>query len=91
MQVNVLGVRSWSLRDEKTGRDLSGVSVHYFDPADTYDSTDQKGIFPRKITGDKSLLDKFTKLPAKYDFDLRLKASSGGRTGVELADVSLVS
>ena len=91
MQVNVLGVRSWSLSDERTGEIKKGVSVHYFDTAEQEESINEKGIFPRKITGDIKLFSKFTKLPAKYDFDIKLKSSSGGRTGVELRDVSLVS
>lgn len=91
MEVNVLGVRSWSLKDEKTGKNLTGISVHYFDPAENFSNHDEKGIFPRKITGDTSLFSKFTKLPGKYNFDVRLKSSAGGRTGVELMDVKLIA
>lgn len=91
MQVNVLGVRSYKFTDERTGEVKTGVSVHYFDSAEEQKSITEKGIFPRKITGDVSLFSKFTKLPAKYNFDIKLKSSAGGRTGVDLVDVSLAS
>ena len=87
MEYVVLGVQSWELEDEKTGKKLDGISVHYLDPASTEDSEDSKGIFPAKLTADKKLLNKFTTLPGKYRFDIGLKRTGGGKTGVELKDV----
>ena len=91
MEVNVLGVRSWSFVDEKTGQNKKGITVHYFDPAEQLNNIDERGIFPRKISGDTSLMGDFTKLPAKYTFETKLTASAGGRTGVQLTGVELVS
>lgn len=90
MQVNVLAVRQWKFTDESSGEMKKGVSVHYFDSAENLDSPVEKGVFPRKITGGFDLFKKFSKLPGKYEFDIKLKSSAGGRTGVELEDVSLV-
>ena len=87
MEYIVLGVQSWELEDEKTGKKLDGISVHYLDPASPADSEDSIGIFPAKLTADKKLMEKFTTLPGKYRFDIGLKRTGGGKTGVELKDV----
>ena len=87
MEFVVLGVQSWELPDERTGKELEGISVHYIDPASSDDSEDSKGIFPIKLTADKKLMEKFTTLPGRYKFDISLKRIGGGKTGVELKDV----
>ena len=87
----VLSVRKWSMQDEKTGQNRSGVSVHYFDPADYEETVDLKGCEPRKISGDISLFNSFTQLPAKYEFQTKLKKIGGGRTGAYLTGVKLIS
>jgi len=90
MEYVVLGVQSWELEDEKTGKKLDGISVHYIDPASPSDSEDSVGIFPAKLTADKKLMDKFTSLPGRYKFDIGLKRIAGGKTGVELNSVDYV-
>ena len=91
MEYVVLGVQSWELEDEKTNKKLDGISVHYIDPASSDDSEDSIGIFPAKLTADKKLMERFTTLPGKYRFDIGLKRTGGGKTGVELKDVECLS
>ena len=91
MEYVVLGVQSWELPNEKTGKDdIVGISVHYIDPASPADSEDSIGIFPAKLTADKKLMEKFTTLPGRYKFDIGLKRIAGGKTGVELNSVEYV-
>ena len=87
MEYIVLGVQSWEIEDENTRKKIDGISVHYLDPASPSNSEDSIGIFPAKLTADKKLLNKFTTLPGKYRFDIGLKRTGGGKTGVELKDV----
>ena len=90
MEYVVLGVQSWELEDEKTREIKKGISVHYLDPASPEDSENSKGIFPAKLTANKKLMDSFTTLPGRYIFDISLKRTGGGKTGVELNSVELV-
>ena len=90
MEYVVLGVQSWELEDEKTNKKLDGISVHYIDPASPADSEDSIGIFPAKLTANKKLMDSFTTLPGRYIFDISLKRTGGGKTGVELNSVKYV-
>ena len=90
MEYIVLGVQSWEIEDEKTGKKLDGISVHYIDPLDRSDDEESKGIFPAKLTAKSSLRDSFTTLPGKYKFDIGLKRTAGGKTGVELKSVKYV-
>lgn len=90
MEYVVLGVQRWELEDEKTGKKLDGISVHYLDPASPDDSEETKGLFPAKLTADKKLMDSFTTLPGRYIFDIGLKRIAGGKTGVELNSVKYV-
>ena len=90
MEYVVFGVQSWEIEDEKTHKKLDGISVHYIDPASPDDSEDSMGIFPAKLTAKTSLKDKFTTLPGRYKFDIGLKRTGGGKTGVELNDVEYV-
>ncbi len=84
MEYIVLGVQSWEIEDEKTGKKLDGISVHYIDPSDVSDDEESSGIFPGKLTAKSSLRSSFTTLPGKYKFDIGLKRTGGGRAGVEL-------
>lgn len=90
MEYVVLGVQSWELEDEKTREIKKGISVHYLDPASPEDSEDSKGIFPAKLTAKTSLMDSFANLPGRYKFDISLKRTGGGKTGVELNSVEYV-
>ena len=84
MEYIVLGVQSWEIEDEKTGKKLDGISVHYIDPLDRSDDEESSGIFPAKLTANTSLRDSFTTLPGRYRFEIGLKRTGGGRAGVEL-------
>lgn len=86
MQVTVLGVQTWAIKNED-GSIKDGISVHYFDIADHSQEADKIGVFPASITADKSLLNKFSSLPGKYNFDLRLRRGAGGKAKPVLIDV----
>ncbi len=90
MEYVVLGIQNWEIEDEKTGKKLDGISVHYVDPASPDDSEDSKGIFPAKLTAKTSLRDSFSNLPGVYNFDIALKRTAGGRAGVELKGAKYV-
>ena len=79
MEYVVLGVQSWNIRDEKTFRELDGVSVHYIDPSSNVDQEDKQGMFPSKVTAKKSMFDSFTTLPGIYDFEWEIVPSSPGK------------
>ena len=87
MEYIVLGVQSWEIEDEKTRKKLDGISVHYLDPSSPSEEEDSVGIFPTKLTAKTSLKDSFTTLPGRYIFDIGLKRTGGGKTGVELKGV----
>ena len=89
MEVTVLGVQLWSM-DNGNGSLLQGITVHYFDPADHESAPDRLGIFPASITADKTLFNKFSTLPGKYNFSLGLKRASGGKSKPVLRDVTFV-
>ncbi len=91
MEYIVLGVQSWEIEDEKTRKKLDGISVHYLDPSSPSEEEDSVGIFTAKLTAKTSLKDSFTTLPGRYIFDIGLKRTGGGKTGVELNSVKYVS
>ena len=90
MEYIVLGVQSWELEDEKTHKMKDGISIHYLDPSSPSEEEDSVGIFPAKLTAKTSLKDSFTTLPGRYIFDIGLKRTGGGKTGVELNSVKYV-
>ena len=88
MEVTVLGVQKWTV--DNNGTSISGISVHYFDPANHETDPDRIGVFPASITADNKLFSKFTSLPAKYNLSLGLKRGSGGKAKPVLNDVFLI-
>lgn len=67
-QLCVLGIRRWSFQNDESKRELKGITIHYFDPAENTDVDDEKGCVPRKITADISLFNAFSKLPGNLKF-----------------------
>ncbi len=88
MEVTVLAVQKWTIKNET--ENLQGITIHFFDIADNETSPDCIGVLPAKITADQKLFDKFTTLPAKYNFNIRLKRGAAGKSKPVLLDVTKV-
>ena len=75
----VLTVLKWEFRDEKSGEMKKGVTVHYIDPASTFDQEEKIGSKLNKTSADIKFFSDFGTLPGKYNLGWRLESGSPGK------------
>lgn len=81
----ILSADSWSMPDEKTGKDISGVSVWYVNDYRA-DSSEAFGFKPTKVSADPSLLKSLSvaKLPALFDMHYGSRPGAQGKATLTL-------
>lgn len=79
--VIVLSARGWSLIDERTKEERTGVSIHYImtDKLDPYknDSTGEEGYPPVKQSISLDEAKHLVSVPGVYEADFQMRASAG--------------
>jgi len=75
-RVLVLSATPWSMKDEQTQQDISGVSIHYIIDSKENDGK-LKGTKPAKATISLEKFNAIPQLPAFLDADFDLKNSQG--------------
>ena len=93
MEVNVLGMKRWSMTDENTGEVREGVTV--FIAQDTEDLSGKTlGLDVMKMSAplsvfEKAKLEKFA-FPAECRLRFSLKLAAGGKPAMQVLDVEQV-
>lgn len=88
----VLSADAWNMTDEKTGEQMSGVSIWFLTDYRDQTHATQVGYKPAKVGGSPELLEKLRTmaLPAQCEMVYGAKPGAGGKATLTLNDVVFV-
>ena len=89
MKLILLSAKPWAMADEKTGEMRSGVVIHYSD-GQAANSSQERGIFPMKISAGADLWSQLGALPGVYECDLKMRPGREGKASLTLVGVKFV-
>lgn len=89
-RVIVLNARRYSFPDEKSGRQVEGVTVNYL-TGDTSSEADRVGVEQLTVTAPMSLYGDLAQAPGIYDLDFRHRAGAKGKVTLSLSSAKFVS
>lgn len=84
---------AYKMTDEKTGRNVEGITIQYIMSSDLISRRDEDGIMGIKVNKGSLPLEKLPNLPkapAVYEATFALKTNSSGKPELVLTDVKYV-
>lgn len=90
MKVLIIGAKRYSFINKDTGEHISGLNVHYLDPAYREDNNNTKGLLPIKITALDKVFDQLSEIPGIYEVDFRQRPGQGSKPVLTLVNAILI-
>ena len=84
----VVGVSFYDFKDEKTGKQIKGATIHFLDKAE---ETNFMGYRPGKFKAPIEIIKNFTNVPGYYDLDIKIKAMNDGKPTLTLTGARYIT